>query len=162
MLKNRFSPKTTQPTIIEGESLTQQHMAAETDINNMINRYRKGGTINLNSKPATWGVAQSEDFQTMQNMVTDMHTKFNNLPARLRSKFQNSPYQFLRWLENPENAEKAIQLGLVERPSAPYDPDQILDQAQKASQEALEALKADPEAQPGFKKPAPQGDAKAA
>lgn len=115
-IKNKFTGKQDKPKPIQGDSLTQQHMSESTDINNMVKRYTQGGQINLNKRQPTFGVASAADFHTMQNAVADVRTQFNNLPSRLRSKFQNDPHMLLRWLENPANHDQAVKLGLIPPP----------------------------------------------
>lgn len=106
-----------------GPSLTQQHSAKEADINHMVETHlRRGGTLmNIGDPRAVrkpmWGDFTSLDFQEMQNSVADIEQKFAAIPARLRSRFKNDPYQLLRWLEKPENQDEAVKLRLIPDPS---------------------------------------------
>ena len=44
------------------------------------------------------------------------------IPAIIRKRFDNDPYQFLEFMENPENIEEARQLGLAPMPEEPEEP----------------------------------------
>jgi len=158
-----FSPKKPAPFQEPGISKTQQHFAEETSMAGIISRVMKGQNVPTNPRQASFTDVNSDDFHTMHNKIADIQTQFNSLPAKLRSKFNNQPYQLLRWLENPANAKTAVKLGLVSAAEGEYDPDAIvasheqLDLEREAVKEAEKlhnkvALKADPEANPGFQK----------
>jgi phage internal scaffolding protein len=159
-VRNKFSPRIETPPQPPGKSLTQQHFKEEHTMNNMVNKYLKGGRPPLNERQATFGDFASIDFQEMQNAIADINTQFAELPARLRTKFGNRPENLLRWLENPANQETAVKLGLITPLSEVYDPDKILqahaqlDLEKEAQRLDKEAKKADPEAQPSHAKPA--------
>lgn len=163
-IRNAFS--TREPTLPEdpGISLTQQHFKEETEINSMVRKYMKGHPLSITNKQAKYGdFANAEDFHTMKNAIADIDSNFASLPAKLRGRFKNDPYQLLRWLENPANHREAVKLGLMEAPLVGYDPDAILKAHETAELNAeaekleREAKKADPEAQPGFRKPEKSG-----
>lgn len=55
------------------------------------------------------------DYMAANNRIVAGRNAFNNLPSKIRARFQNDPYQLLRFLDNPNNREEAIKLGLVQR-----------------------------------------------
>lgn len=171
-IRNKFTGKQDKPKPIQGDSLTQQHMSESTDINNMVKRYTQGGQINLNKRQPTFGIASAADFHTMQNAVADVRTQFNNLPSRLRSKFQNDPHMLLRWLENPANHDQAVKLGLIPPPVEEFDPDRILqahadldaqrereERGRQWAQDVKDGLKSDKEANPFLSEKRPSTEA---
>jgi len=114
-LGSRFSEKKRVPFKTVGESRTQQHMRDETDINNIVARHIKGaplGNPNATRRPM-FGDFSSVDFMHMQNSIADIDQTFRSLPARVRSRFNNDPYQVVRFVEKSENRAEAIKLGLV-------------------------------------------------
>ena len=38
---------------------------------------------------------------------------FDDLPAKVRREFDNDPFKFLEFVEDPENVERMAELGLV-------------------------------------------------
>lgn len=122
----------------------QQNFASEADINTVINRHMKGpgrmgmpiGNPNA-TRQGRFVDLSSESFHDMLNRVTDAQTAFMNLPARIRGRFSNNPYQLLRFLEKPENREEAVRLGLIEPSDEP--------QPEKGSQGPLDPENEDPE-----------------
>jgi len=147
----RFNKDNRHGQKIEGDSLTQQHMAADADINNIVNRHlRNPMRVPLGNPMATrqaqFGDFSSIDFQTMQNAVADIEQQFAGLPARIRARFQNQPYQLVRFVENEENREEALKMGLLQ----PEFEDVFEEEkpVPKPPEEPHNPLKADPEAQP--------------
>lgn len=151
---NRFNKDNRQGQKIGGDSLTQQHMAAEADINNLVNRHLNNPRrVPLGDPHATrqaqFGDYTSMDFQAMQNAVADIEQKFAGLPARLRARFQNQPYQLVRFVENEENREEALKMGLIEPEFEDvFEEDFDKETPAKPAEEPHNPLKADPEANP--------------
>lgn len=97
-------------------SLADQSAAAGTDINRIVSQYRRTGVASTGlatNRQPMWGDFSHVDYQTMLNKVCDIQQHFSSLPARIRSRFQNDPYQLIRFVENPENRLDAVRLGLV-------------------------------------------------
>ena len=46
--------------------------------------------------------------------VTKANTMFEELPSRARAKFNNSPEQFLEYVQNPDNQESLHDMGLLD------------------------------------------------
>lgn len=152
-----------------GERVTKQSFANDADINTLVKRHLGGapgrtlhniGDPRASRQPKFFDMP-SASFHEMLNSVTDVQAKFASLSAKTRARFGNSPYQLLRFVENPENLQEAVKLGFV------ADPDILEAMADKEAAETAEQLKreqeaagqqnmmprADPEAQPGYKPP---------
>lgn len=161
-LRNRFTPREPTKATDPGESLTQQHFKDETEINHIVRKYLKGHPLPVTTKTAMFGDFPSMDFHEMKNAIADIDSQFAALPAKLRGRFKNDPYQLIRWMENPDNAKEAVKLGLIPANGPEYDPDAILkaheqlDLEREAEKLESEAKKADPEAQPSHGKPPKQ------
>jgi len=169
---NRFAPSYGNPRrpqpASEKPSLTKQEFAQEADINYIANRALRTGQppmtgfgipMRASNRKPIYGDFTAHDYHGMLNTVADIQTKFNMLPARIRSKFRGSPETLMRWLEDEKNYDEAVKLGLLVPDEAheealdaskpKTDPNQIdlVDEAAKAQNEGQ---KADDEAQPGF------------
>lgn len=95
-------------------SLAQQNFKDETDINYIVRQF--GLTGELPGKPLSpqygdfTGVL---DYHTAVNAVLAAQDDFMELPAQLRSRFNNDPAELIDFLGNENNREEAINLGLI-------------------------------------------------
>lgn len=156
MRKNRVSaPKC-------GKSITQQQFKKDADINVITERHLKGagrfgaqiGNPAATRKPRFMDIS-AMDFHAMCNQVIDMQNAFHSLPSRTKGRFNNDPYQLLRFVQDPANRSKALEMGLLD----PTE-EEIMQAHEKAlqkdgavhedlvSQSKAETPKADPEANP--------------
>lgn len=106
------------PQTFTGESLTQQHMKSEADINTIVGRYMKTGQLGnpVSNKQPIYGDFSSIDYMEMRNAIADIDQEFGALPSRIRSRFQNDAHQLIRFIEKPENYQEAVKLGLLPAP----------------------------------------------
>ena len=106
-------------------SLTQQQFRDESDINNIVDRFMKTGHLpDPVSMPQYVDYEGVFDFQSAMNVVRQADENFMRMDAKVRSRFHNSPQEFLEFFANPENQDEAVRLGLaVARPkeSPPSD-----------------------------------------
>ena len=103
-------------TFVPTESPTQQHMRDECDINNIIAKLHQDGAVtHLSTRAPRWGedVSSYPDFQDAMQLVITAREQFAALPSAVRARFDNDPAQFLRFMNNPEDASEAISLGLA-------------------------------------------------
>lgn len=110
------------------KTLTQQEFKEESNINFIAERYGLTGELpQVLDLPKYGDFTGIFDFQTAQNQVRHAIEQFMTLPAKLRAKFDNSPQKLLTFLEDPENRDEAIAMGLVNKPeptpTAPPAPD---------------------------------------
>jgi len=95
-------------------TLAQQNFKDECDINYIVRQF--GLTGELPGKPLSpqygdfTGVL---DYHSAVNAVLAAQDDFMELPAQLRSRFNNDPAELIDFLELEENREEAIKLGLV-------------------------------------------------
>lgn len=93
---------------------TEQSHKKECDINNIIRKYDKQGIITHVSKfEAQFGDMTGLEFQTMQNKVLSAKEQFGKLPSKIRKRFGNNPKELLAFMEDSNNREEAIKLGLI-------------------------------------------------
>lgn len=95
---------------------TEQTHKKECDINYIIKKYDKTGLISHVSQfEAKFGDLTGQDFKTMQDTVASAKSSFEVLPSEIRKQFDNSPEKLLTFMEDPENRDKAIELGLINK-----------------------------------------------
>lgn len=165
MAKEMESFRRRSPEKQFGPSLTKQQFKEESDINTIVNRHLRTNTpFPQGDQRFYFGDVTAADFQSMMNQVADVEFAFGSLPARLRRRFSNSPYQLVRWVEDPANREEAIKLGLLPEPpakavtEAENAPAHIPPEEEHQLQQ--EAAKADEEAQPSYRNTASRPAAK--
>lgn len=103
--------------IDESESVTQQQFAEEVDINTIVKRFGLTGELpNGVAMPVSGDFTGVADFQSAMNVVRQAQEAFMELPAEVRYRFSNDPARVVEFLDNPENRDEAIKLGIVARP----------------------------------------------
>lgn len=108
--------------IAKTHTKVQQHMKEETDINNIVNKYANGIMPANAGQPIYMDLYNAPDFHKAQNLVAEVNQNFQKLPSALRYRFQNSPEQLIKFVENKANLEEAIKLGLVPKPESKPTP----------------------------------------
>jgi len=95
-------------------TLAQQNFKDESDINYIVRQF--GLTGELPGKPLSpqygdfTGVL---DYHSAVNAVLAAQDDFMELPAQMRSRFNNDPAELIDFLSKEENREEATKLGLV-------------------------------------------------
>ncbi len=101
------------------EGKTVQASKDECDINILMSRYEKTGTLPINTKQPIYGdFSNVSDYMDAVHQTAKAQAMFDALPARIRDRFGNSPEGLLEFMDDPQNLDEAIELGLV-----PPDPD---------------------------------------
>jgi len=99
----------------EEPTLTQQHYKDETDINNILRQFNITGQLPQAALSPRYGdFTGIVDYQTALNAVIAAEDGFMTLPADLRAQFGNDPEQLINFLDNPDNKDQAIKLGLID------------------------------------------------
>lgn len=117
--RTAYGPKVVVGLDCGDEVLTKQCFVAECDVNNIVRKWLISGELPLHGNGGYYGdFADIGDYQSAVNAVMDAEDAFMNLPARVRAEFENDPAKLLNFLQDPSNVDKAVELGLVERPIA--------------------------------------------
>lgn len=96
------------------QSLAQQDMKDECDINTIVRRFGLTGELPSNPIPPRYGDFTSvTDYHTAMNAVRDAMEGFMALPAELRARFANDPANLIAFLDDDGNREEATRLGLI-------------------------------------------------
>lgn len=107
------------------ESRTKQSFRDECNINKIMAKYKSTGAIpHLNNRTPQYGLASGNDFAESMRIVKDAQEMFDALPSAIRAKFMNQPEYFLNFVQDPENQDEMIELGLATRAQAP-DPIEV-------------------------------------
>lgn len=100
-----------------GKGKTQQHHKSICDINNIMKKYDKSGLIN--HVAAVQGIygdfSEIGTYHEAVNKLNRTQDNFLKLPAHIRAEFENDPGVMLEELGKPENYDRFLELGLVER-----------------------------------------------
>ena len=99
-------------------SMTKQSFKDECNINKIMAKFQTTGALNHYAKHApTYGDTTGVDYHDALNLVANANTMFEELPSSIRKRFDNDPEQFLKFVEDPKNADEMIELGLKESPA---------------------------------------------
>lgn len=141
----------------EGKSRTSQEHIEDADINVIMSRYVKTGTV----PQYVDSVMLSEDAHTMSyhemmNSIADASSAFMSLPATVRARFNNDPGEFVDFVSDEKNLPEARELGLLS-PEAVQRLDQV--EANRVAEEAAASVEAAKAAAAAVRvKPAPHSD----
>jgi len=103
----------------EDATRTQQHFKEETDINNILRQFNLTGQLpNKTLSPRYGDFSGIGDYHSALNQVIAAEGEFMTLPAQLRARFDNDPQELIEFLNNPENKDEAVKLGLISKPEA--------------------------------------------
>jgi phage internal scaffolding protein len=101
--------------LCKDESLAQQHMKDECDINVIIERFGVTGELpNSPVSPRYGDFSEVTDYHSALNQINATMDDFMAMPAKLRVRFDHDPVKLLEFLENDQNRDEAIQLGLID------------------------------------------------
>lgn len=104
-------------------SRTKQSMKEEVNINNILAKYVKTGTIaHLNRYGATYGFAPAVDFKGAMELIERGRSMFADLPAKVRRQFDNDPQKFLTFVQDEKNLDAMREMGLAKPKEAPAEP----------------------------------------
>lgn len=107
------------------ESRVEQHHKDSVNVNKIIAKYRKTGLFPHRTDVPRYGDFSSvDDFHGAQNRIRQAEEDFLKLPAEIRKRFDNDPGELVEFVNDPQNAEEAIRLGLLPNPenAAPAEP----------------------------------------
>jgi len=96
-------------------SLAQQHLKDECDINVIVERFGVTGQLPTTPLEPSYGdFSGVSDYHTALNAIKAADEAFMALPAKIRAKFDHDPNALLNYLQNEENRDEAIQIGLID------------------------------------------------
>lgn len=100
--------------ICEGKGKTEQSHKNQVDINKIMAKVEKGGMPPLAKGSPMYGdFTQASDYQNALERLHAAQEQFDELPAKIRKRFDNDPAWLIDFMNNPENAAEARELGLI-------------------------------------------------
>nr|QJB20242.1 MAG: internal scaffolding protein [Microvirus sp.] len=105
------------------ESQVQQHLAADTDINNIMAKYRKTGVLQhvTNMAHEFGDFSDVPDYKSAMEQIMAADAMFMELPAAVRDRFGNDPAKFIEYATDKSNLDDLRKMGLA--PAAPEAPE---------------------------------------
>lgn len=105
-------------------SMTEQHFKDECDINTIVARYQETGVLPQGDRQPLFGdfAEFPQDLQSSQAYFDDAQERFMQLPASLRKEFGNDPVKLLQFIADGNNRDRAIELGLIDKPAQAESP----------------------------------------
>nr|UXQ88054.1 MAG: internal scaffolding protein [Microvirus sp.] len=136
-VNRQFVQKPRVVTTQTGASRTKQAFIAECNINNIMAKYQRTGAIDHATKHSKdYGFASGCDFRESMELVRKANEMFNELPSKLRNKFDNDASQFLTFVQDDANQPEMRELGLL----PPLLPEAFSTPHQKKEAAAQDAL----------------------
>jgi len=109
-----YSQKRKVSITFPADGRTKQSFKSECDINTIMARYMKTGLLeHVRKDVGRYADVSGADFFEAQNLVAGANSMFFSLPSHIREQFENNPGVFLEFMENPANAQKATEMGLI-------------------------------------------------
>jgi len=95
-------------------TLTKQEFTESCDPNYVIERHLMGIDVPASARQPFYGdFTGVPDYHTALNLVTEANNAFNSLDARIRTRFNNDPGEFLEFVNNPANENALIEMGFA-------------------------------------------------
>jgi len=105
-------------TINTEPTRTQRQFQDQVNVNNIIKKYKKTGSI-THIRNAQQGIyadlTQIPDYAEALMQIQHAQQAFEAIPAHIRLKFNNDPSRLIDYLKDPSNKEEAIKHGLLVR-----------------------------------------------
>ena len=96
--------------------MTQQEFGYCLDINNIVEGSYNPFVEEPSKVAEGMKVFSPNKIQEGMYQVAESKSLFNELPSKIRDRFDNNPVKLLEFLGNEKNREEAIALGLVNKP----------------------------------------------
>lgn len=99
--------------------ITEQNHKAEVNINNIVSRHG----MDLINKVAAMQLPNmhfddvtGNDFMEASLIIRKAEQSFSKMPSKIRKEFDNNPALFLDFVQNPDNKDKLVEMGLANAP----------------------------------------------
>jgi len=97
------------------DTLVQQNLAEETDINRIVAKYQKTGVFTHVSRYAgEYGdFSGVPDYKTGLERIQAADEMFMSLPSKIRDRFGNDPAKFIEFATDEKNLDELQKMGLA-------------------------------------------------
>lgn len=114
LIRHAYSPPYVVAIDCSQGGMTQQNFKDECDVNRIMARVLETGVMpELRDAIPQYADVTGIDFQAAQDLVLNASEMFNELPAKIRDRFSNSPALFLDFAGDPANQKEMAELGLL-------------------------------------------------
>lgn len=118
--KHRYGNNPRVQIYFSGNGRTKQSFKDECDINNLMAKYLKTGRMeHVNQALPRFECVSEYDFQEAQNLIAQAASMFEDIPSKIRNRFENNPGKLLDWVHDPRNAQEAASLGFLDLSRTP-------------------------------------------
>ncbi len=94
-----------------GPSMTKQSFKDSTDINKILQKAQKAGTIDhLSQFGARYGDFAGYDLMEHMAKMNEANVIFAALPSEVRNEFNNEPGAFFEYVNHPDNVDRLHEL----------------------------------------------------
>lgn len=144
--------RTVVDTVNKEKSITQQQFKDECDINNIMAKYQKTGEFTgAIRKGGQYGdFSQITDFHDMQNTLIYAQEAFMLLPANVRTRFRNDPGELLNFLQDENNYDEALDLGLLDPDKQRSTPEKTKNEPKQTNKKTGASTSKTPESDPSL------------
>lgn len=95
-------------------TLAQQSFKDDADINVMLEKFKVTGVLPTGVVMPSYGdFSAVMDYRSAKEAMRKAENAFMDMPASIRSRFNNDPQEFLEFCSKDENRAEAERLGLV-------------------------------------------------
>ena len=99
-------------------SMTKQSFKEECNINAIMAKFQRTGILaHYAAHAPTYQDIPALDYLDALSVISRAESMFEELPSSIRAKFNNSPEEFLEFVQNPDNLAEMAELGLAKPPS---------------------------------------------
>lgn len=126
-LLGNFRPHDSVKKIFNLPSRTKQEFKSDCDVNEIIRRFTKHGTLpNTPATPPRFvDAANLPDLQGAMAIMIEAEKSFMALPAQVRKEFDNSPMAFVEYATKPENLDKLREWGIAPKAAPEAKPTKV-------------------------------------
>lgn len=96
-------------------SKTQQSFRDQVDVNNIMKKYEQTGEIyhKARQQGVYADLTKIRSYEESLLQIKQAESAFASIPAHIRARFQNDPAQLLKFLQDKNNYDEGVQLGLL-------------------------------------------------
>ncbi len=97
----------------ESYTRTKQSFKNDCDVNNIVRQHTRNKIPFHLPQAENFGFHTGLDFRESVELVMQAQTMFDELPSHVRTQFQNNPGAFLDFVQDPDNADELVTMGLA-------------------------------------------------
>lgn len=117
---SRFRTPKVSVSFKSSKRITESAHAKQCDVHRIARTaLRSNGLVDhLSRVPGLFAdFSEVPDFHTAQNLIAAATQEFQRLPASIRNEFGNDMANYVRFMQDPKNADEAVRLGLATKRS---------------------------------------------